>query len=132
MLLGVDYGRKRIGLALADTETKIASPLKVVGTIDEVIKTVKSEGVGKIIIGSPLTLSSEKAFMHKEASVFAEKIARLSGLPVELFDERLSSKAADALSGTAKTKAPRDALAAMLILQGWMDRNFKKSANQRI
>ena len=119
--LGVDLGEKRIGLALGDSETKIATPLKVVAALDDVLAAVREEGADILVVGSPVSLAGR---MPDRATYidFLKTLKDKSGLPVELADERLSSKAVDALSGSKKTKASRDALAAMLILQGYLDK----------
>ena len=119
--LGVDWGEKRIGLALGDSETKIATPLKVVAALDDVLAAVREEGADILVVGSPVSLAGR---MPDRAAYidFLKTLKDKSGLPVELADERLSSKAVDALSGSKKTKASRDALAAMLILQGYLDK----------
>lgn len=135
--LGVDWGEKRIGLALADSETKIATPFKVVGNLQEVMAEIKKEKIDVIVVGKPLPIFNFSARggsapggqfpISKQFGEFIKLLKKKINIPVEMADERLSSKAADALSGTKKTKAPRDAVAAMLILQGHLDKlNMRK------
>lgn len=119
--LAIDWGTKRIGLATGDSETKIALPFKVVADIREVLKAIKDEEIDEIIVGLPVKLSGAKDNLTAGFDVFVNALKSKAGLPLILADERLSSKAADALAGTKKTKAARDALAAMLILQGYFD-----------
>jgi putative holliday junction resolvase len=121
--LGIDYGEKRIGLALGNDETKMASPIGVVGTIDEVFGVAKDEMVDEIVLGMPLHKTHEngKGMMQDRTREFMEKLKAELDLPIHIFDERFSSRAADALSGDKKTKAARDAVAAMLILQSFLD-----------
>lgn len=118
--LGVDWGEKRIGLALGDSETKIATPYKVVGNIDEVVEVMQDEDVDIIVIGRPTPITNLK-ITNKEYNKFVNELKEKISIPVKAVDERLSSKAADALEGDKKTKAPRDAVAAMLILQTYLD-----------
>lgn len=119
--IGLDYGEKRIGVALGDSESKIAIPFDVVANVDDVVKIIQSEEIGEIVVGLPLTMKSESGAMVQTVSGFvAELIARTS-LPVIEIDERLSSQAADKLLG-AKDKSRRDAVAAMVILQTYLDK----------
>lgn len=121
--LGIDYGTKRIGLALGDDITKIATPFKVVGSLADIVLVVKEEDIDHLVVGVPLTMRKEKGAMHEMVEEFISGLADLTGLPIEQVDERLSSKAGDALVGGKKDKAPRDAIAAMLILQSFFDKH---------
>lgn len=129
--LGIDWGEKRIGLALADSEIKIATPFKVVGDIDELVRVVEDEQIDTIVLGKPYQISNFKFPISKQFEKFFKIIKQKVNLPIEMVDERLSSKAADALAGDTKTNPPlprlrrarasRDAVAAMLILQTYLD-----------
>ncbi len=118
--LGVDWGSKRIGLALADSETRIALPFKTVSTLTEVISIAIAEGVDKIILGQPLGLLG--GVSNADFISFAKKLEEKAGRPVILADERLSSAAADALSQGDRDRPARDEMAAAIILQGYLDR----------
>ncbi|MFH0955657.1 MAG: Holliday junction resolvase RuvX [Candidatus Falkowbacteria bacterium] len=121
--LGIDWGEKRIGLALADSETKIATPFKTVENVDEVVRTVEDERIDVVVIGKPVRIMNYKLLItNEEYNKFIENLKDKINVPIELVDERLSSKAADALIGTKKTKSNRDEIAAMLILQSYLDR----------
>lgn len=120
--LGVDWGEKRIGLALADNETRIATPFKTVAAVDEVVAVIQAEEIDAIIVGKPLSISNSQFPISKQFSIFFNELKSKVSVPVELVDERLSSKAADALVGDKKTKAGRDEIAAMLILQSYLDK----------
>ncbi len=120
--LGVDWGKKRIGLAMADSITRIAIPVDVVGSFNELIQFVKKEEIDLIVLGLPIRMSGQDDELLVEYRNFAKKLEKQSSVPIELIDERLSSLAADALSGNKKVKAQRDALAAMIILQSFLDR----------
>lgn len=133
--LGIDWGEKRIGLAMADSETKIAIPFKVVGSVNDVALTVKDEKIDIIVIGKPLKMRDEKHKIQNEFLVFLNQIKKKIKIPIQTIDERLSSKAANVLlnarnkqkntkrieKNNKKIKAPIDAVAAMLILQSYMD-----------
>ena len=120
--LGVDYGEKRIGLALGDDEMKIATPFKVVGNIDDLSQIIKDEEIDIVVVGVPHQITNYKLPIAKEFEKFINALKDEIGIPVKRVDERLSSKAADALVGDKKTKAPRDTIAAMLILQSYLDK----------
>ena len=120
--LGIDWGEKRIGLALGDSEIKLATPYKIVNGIDEIIKIIKEEKIDVVVIGKPLKMQNEKLKMQDEFLDFLVLLKKRLDIPIETVDERLSSKAVDALPGDKKTKAGRDAVAAMLILQNYLDR----------
>jgi len=120
--LGIDWGEKRIGLALGDSETKIATPFKVVGDLVEVVKSIKEEEINKVIIGEPLGMANVKGLMANEVIDFIHKLEKEIDVPIIKVDERLSSKGADALPGNKKEKSSRDEIAAMLILQTYLDR----------
>lgn len=125
--LGIDWGEKRIGLALGDGETKIVSPFKVVGSIAEIVKIIKDEDIDVVVIGKPVSIMNYNhealgQITNKEYNDFIGKLKKQLNIPIEFIDERLTSKAADALSGDKKTKAARDAVAAMIILQGYLDK----------
>ncbi len=119
--LSIDWGASRIGLAVGDSETRVAIPFKVVSSIKEVLAAIREEEVDEVVVGQPIKMSGQKDGLTAGFGVFLDALKNNISLPVILVDERLSSKAADALAGTKKTKAARDALAAMLILQGYFD-----------
>ena len=128
--LGVDWGEKRIGLALGDSETKVATPFRTAGDMAELVKVVKGEEIDVVVVGRPVPISNFQFFsrageaqtISKQFEKFVDELKSKIYIPVELIDERLSSKAADALPGDKKTKAGRDEIAAMLILQSYLDK----------
>ncbi|MFA6194230.1 MAG: Holliday junction resolvase RuvX [Patescibacteria group bacterium] len=123
--LGIDWGEKRIGLATADSEVKLALPLKTVANLAEVLGVLQEEETNVIIIGAPQKMSGEAA--NNPAWIdFVAQLKEKSGLPVEMVDERLSSLAADALGGEDKETAGRDEIAASIILQSYLDKNESK------
>lgn len=119
-ILGIDYGTKRIGLALGETEVKIASPFGVVSAITDVVEVVKKEEIDLIVLGHPVTMKSESGTMSKEVLLFKTELNRLTRIEIVLIDERLSSKSADSLLGK-RDNVNRDAVAAMVILQTYFD-----------
>lgn len=120
--LGIDWGEKRLGLAMADEETCIALPFKTVGTLAEVLEIIKQEEINVVVIGSPKKMSGAPAD-NPNWLKFISDLKSMTACPVELLDERLSSLAADALAGEKKEKAQRDEIAATIILQDYLDSN---------
>lgn len=120
--LGIDWGEKRIGLALADEETSLALPFKTVATLNELLEVIKEEEIDEIVIGSPKKMSGDAANNPLWLN-FVENLKEKGGKPVVFLDERLSSLAADALGGAKKEVASRDEIAATIILQDYLDSN---------
>ncbi len=125
--LGIDWGEKRIGLALGDSETLLATPFKIASSINEILLVIKDEGVEELVIGEPIKMSGDNKNFLENYKKFVKDLEEFSGLKINFIDERLTSKAADALSGTKKTKASRDSIAAMLILQSYLDRSVRNN-----
>lgn len=128
LLLGLDYGEKRIGLAIGDDETRIASPLKILKNkgsdfvIKEIQEVCQKDGIEKIIVGLPLTLSSEEGIEVKEVLKFIDELKNGLSIPVETEDERMTSAMVDKLMSEAGGISERDAVAAMIILQSYLDK----------
>lgn len=121
IFLGVDWGEARIGLALGDNETKLASPFKTVSELKEVLAVIKEEEIDEVVIGRPFKMLNSKFQISNQYQNFFQKLKQEIKIPVIEIDERLSSKAADRLEGNKKTKAGRDEIAAMIILQQYLD-----------
>ncbi|MEA3356745.1 MAG: Holliday junction resolvase RuvX [Candidatus Bipolaricaulota bacterium] len=132
--LGIDYGRKRLGLALSDENGILASPLSVYQRrgleqdLSSLDRLVKENGAGNIIIGLPLNMDGSKGKMAMEVLSFSDRLSKRLELPVSTFDERYTSLEAERVLQEAslsrkKRKIARDSLAAVLILQGWLDKN---------
>lgn len=127
--LGVDWGEKRIGLATGDSEMKLALPFKTVSGLTELLAVINSEEIDIIVLGSPRKLSGEGANNIKWLE-FINNLQKQFKQEIVFWDERLSSKAADALGASkrqasyhtnSKVKAARDEIAAALILQNYFD-----------
>jgi len=118
-ILGIDYGSSKVGLALADLEAGVAVPWQELKNKDLKIERLKdyiqSEEIDKIVVGLPLGLDGRETEQTKEVKKFIQKLK--DNLEVEIIghDERLSTVAA--------AKVGRDdAVAAMYILQGYIDK----------
>ena len=96
-ILALDYGRARIGLAIADAETRLAKPLATLERINRnedmrrLRELARERGVTQIIVGLPLRLDGSHGQMAEEVSRFAERVRKQIGVPVEMVDERLTS-----------------------------------------
>jgi len=123
-ILGIDYGRRKIGLAIA--EGPLAEPLRVIRYKDteklsgEIIKIIEKENVEKVVIGV-----SEGA-MGEESKNFSINFGKMLNIPVETFDETLSTQDAQMLSREAgihqkKRHQMEDAYAACVMLQNYLD-----------
>jgi len=132
-VLGVDYGRRRVGLAVSDDGAVLARPLETLQrthSLDRDLRTIARQandlGVAEIVVGLPLNMDGSKGEMALEAEAFAQRLHEASGLPVHVWDERLTSSEAERvlIEGDVKRrdrKRLRDKLAATLILQGFLD-----------
>lgn len=131
--LGIDFGEKRIGLALSDPEGKMAVPLEtLIRTSDreaiELISDIaRREGVERLVVGEPRGLDGSRGPAAERARSFARKLQEVTGLPCELTDESLTSVEAEALlrqTGVDPRRHPEriDSLAAQILLQQALDR----------
>lgn len=117
--LGVDWGEKRIGLALGDSENKIATPFKVVESLSALVEVIEKEKIDVIVLGLPKKMNGDQDLNPKFTSFFELLKAKVK-TEIVLFDERLTSVQADTLK-VKKIKQERDAISAMLILQNYFD-----------
>lgn len=132
-ILGLDYGQKRIGIAISDEKRKYAFPYQVLENrnkffvFDNLKIITQQEKVDKIVIGLPLNLKGKREKKAKECEDFAKRLKSYLNLPVELEDERLTSKLSSRLLRDnpykkAKLKGAVDQQSAVLILQGYLDK----------
>jgi len=127
--LGIDWGEKRIGLAIADNENNIATPFKTIENISKLLEIIKEEEINELVIGLPKKMSGEEAdnikFM-KFVEILKEKLIEKK-IKINFIDERLSSVQADTLTVKGIKQQGRDSLSAMIILQVFLDRNYDKN-----
>ncbi len=131
-VVALDLGRRRIGLAIAQGAAMGAHPM---GTIlrrsaardfDEIRAKIAGRDVTRLIVGLPLNMGGSEGVEARRAAAFAARLAEALGLPVEMFDERLTSVEAEerlrgVRVGRARRKPAVDALAATIILEGWLE-----------
>jgi putative pre-16S rRNA nuclease len=136
-ILGVDFGRARIGLAISDELRLLAHPLETLpaskNAIDRIAEIVRERKIDKVIVGVPRHMSGEIGQSAKEALEFANGLRAQIPCPVETWDERLTTVAAErALRGAGKkarkTRNIVDQVAAQMILQGYLDRERNVAA----
>lgn len=127
-ILGIDYGSARIGIAMGDTDARIASPWSVIdgdsNAIAAIQDVVKKESVERVIVGIPRPLQNQEGENAQMRSIraFIERL-RATGILVEESDETLTTRLADTLAHDSNRKGPTDDLAAAAMLQGWLDKN---------
>lgn len=129
-VLAIDYGEKRVGIAWSDllgltaqAQPFLANTPKLLSEIDQIIQ---DQHVSDIIVGLPIKMDGSDSLTTTKTREFADKLATHTGLPVQLKDERYSSKAVerqlidmDMRRKTRKTKI--DSAAAAFVLQGYLD-----------
>ena len=131
--LGVDYGNKRTGLAECDVSGLLASGIGTISeggmknTAERVAREAESRGCKKIIVGLPKNMDGTEGFRAEAVRAFGEILASLTEIPVEYYDERMSTmQAYRFLDGAGtfgkKRKAVIDTLSAEIILQNYIDR----------
>jgi len=131
-ILGIDYGHKRLGLALSDEGETLASPLPVYQRRDTgqdlafLAALVREKNVGQIVVGLPRNMDGSLGEMANEVLAFVETLKEKTHLPIDTFDERLSSIEAERVLIQAdlsrkRRKTLKDSLAAVLILQGYLE-----------
>lgn len=123
--LGIDYGEKKVGLAIGDSDIRIASPYKILNNDKDLMGNLKDvclkEEIAKIVIGLPLTLKSSTSKQTQSVLNFITKLKKATYLEIAEQDERLSSSYAKSLLKEMKVKHLDDDVAAMIILQSYLD-----------
>lgn len=139
--LGIDYGQKRIGVAISDEDGQISFPLCVIRNsgIQRVIKELNriaaERKADKIILGLPLSLDGSKGPAAKGVEQFAKQLKERINLPVDLWDERLSTKIAERAmieGGLSRSRRRQsiDAATAQIILQSYLDAHGAQKASE--
>jgi putative Holliday junction resolvase len=131
-IAGIDYGTVRIGIAVADTEVAIASPYenytRQTAELDaSYFRTLAAnEQIARFIVGLPVHLHGGESQKSTEAREFGKWLKRVTGVPVEFFDERFTTAEAEELLGAAKLtkkqrQSRRDQLAAQIMLTAYLE-----------
>ena len=128
-LLGFDFGTQRIGVAVGQSITRTATALCTVNArnaqpdLDSILEIIDDWRPDALVVGLPLHADDSDSGTTTAARKFAQQLEECTCLPVYMIDERLSSHAAKQLQHKAKAggKAGIDAIAAMIILQNWLE-----------
>ncbi len=134
--LGLDIGDKRIGVALSDPGGILASPFTIINRQDErldieaIIDIVNQQQVGQVVIGLPRSMDGSIGKQAEKVKAFVQKLREHIEVPVEFRDERLTTVSAKRLRQAVNRKKTRekvrdDAIAAALILQGYLDEAYQ-------
>jgi len=124
MILGIDYGEKHVGLAVADPRVGLALPGKTLinqgedSLLELINNVVQEKKIDKIVVGSPLNFQGQATDQSELTEQFILKLKEKTGLPVISYDERLTSKMAEKMT---EGKKDNHCLAAMIILQDYLD-----------
>jgi putative Holliday junction resolvase len=152
VILAIDYGKKRLGLALSDEHCVTSRPYATWTRINRrrdlarLRELVREQGVRRIVVGLPLHLDGTSSEMSEEAKAFSARVEKALGLPVEMMDERLSSwEAHETLSklGSSTSRRRRsssrvesknqtllDSIAAAIILRDFLDRTRARTGSR--
>ncbi len=139
--MALDVGKARIGVALSDPLGYTAQPLLTLWRksrgedLRSLLRLIRKHEVVRIIVGNPLHMSGDLSPWAAKVHEFAEELRKRSGLPVELWDERLSSVAAHEILDEAghdrrDRKHVIDQVAAVVILRDWMESQQRQQSTQ--
>jgi len=117
-ILGIDFGTKRIGLALGNTKVDVVLPFGSVSNLDELVNLIKQEEVEQIVMGMPFGLESQENQNTNRVRNFAQELTKRTKLKIDFVDERFSSQQADRLGKGAS----RDEKSAMIILNSFLEK----------
>lgn len=137
-LAGIDFGTVRIGIAVTDPQQRLASPFENYTRRGEQAdaayfrRLVEEEEIQRFIVGLPVFASGDESPKSREARTFGNWLVRITGRPVEYFDERYTSLEAEALlvatgATRKRRKAALDKLAAQMLLTAYLESNARGS-----
>jgi len=122
-VLALDYGSARTGVAVSDPTGTVARPLEVVENasapagLKHLADLAEREGVERIVVGLPMTLRGERGAQAEETEAFVTALRAVTAVPIESFDERFTTKLAEA----QPSEAPSDAVAAAHLLSTYLE-----------
>lgn len=136
-LLGIDLGTKRIGVALSDPTGLLASPIATVphrsdrADAAHIAALCADHGVSAVVVGWPRSMDGTAGPAARRAEAFAERLRGATGLPVHLWDERLSTVAAERAlielgARRERRREVRDRVAAAVVLQSYLDARARR------
>jgi putative Holliday junction resolvase len=130
-IAALDYGTQRIGVAVANTEVGIAFPATVLpNDLEQVARWLQKEGIQRVVVGAPYLMWGERGAQMHTVQAFAEQLRQRLGIPVELYDERLTTLEAERRLRESelprkKREAVVDAVAAAILLDAYMRHNYR-------
>jgi len=130
-ILGIDYGDAKVGLALGDNESRLATPFLVIKNegdlIDELRQIVTEDDIQELVVGVPYPIpgSTQSAEQMAKTKLFIERLNSNFVMPIHEVDERFSTKLAMQSIQESGDREMEDAIAAMYILQTHFDSNSK-------
>jgi putative Holliday junction resolvase len=126
--LGIDFGSKRVGLAISDEEGNFAFPLKVLENSESIVRDIidicRENNIGEIVVGESRDFSQKENKIMEEIKPFVERLKEDSGLIVNMHPEFLTSQEAERLQGKNDM---HDASAAAIILKSFLDLKNNKN-----
>ena len=129
-ILGIDYGEKRLGLAVSDESGWLALPLKTIirngQELKEISEIVKNRAVKKIVLGLPLKMDGSPSKMVQQVKMFGEQLTEVTNVPVDYSDERLTTKEVERRLiefdfSRNKRQKIQDQLSACVLLQTYLE-----------
>jgi len=139
-ILGLDFGRARIGAAISDELQLLAHPLETIPTnqqaLARVAEIVRERKVDHVVTGMPKQMNGQMGAAAAEVLKFVEKLRAILPCPIVTWDERLTTAAAhralrDAGKKTRHTRGYVDQVAAQMILQSYLDNRAQKAADEK-
>jgi putative holliday junction resolvase len=131
-VVALDYGSARCGVAVSDPTGVLATPLDAVlkpggrKGMGQLLAMIRELGADRVVVGLPLSLNGGDSDQTREARDFAAVIEkRLADIPVELYDERFTTRLAQRDGEGVKARASEDSRAAAHLLSSWLDRHAR-------
>ena len=125
-ILGIDYGDRKIGLAFGETDARVAVPLEVIvndgdKTIEQLRNRIRDEQIDFVVVGVPLPQGNHSSEQLQKTRIFIEQLRASVFVPVFEEDESFTTAESIRLQHEEGTSTDEDALAAMLIVQAYID-----------
>lgn len=138
-IMAIDYGDARTGLAVCDRTESLASPVGIIKekgmakTVEKIVYATREFEVGMVVVGLPVNMDGTEGARAQKSRKLGDMIANITGLPVEYWDERNTTKSAETLLSDAgtfgkKRKEVLDSVAAAIILESFLAR--RRNSNQ--
>ncbi len=130
-ILGIDFGQRKVGVAINDATKTLASSLRVIcytsleKLIDELRLLCVESDIERIVVGYPISMRGNKTQQTLATEFFLEILRQGVSMPVETLDERLTTVQARKIIQSFKRRGPDDLIAAQILLQTYLDKTFK-------